>query len=108
MPIDPQIAGWIRWLERKMNLKERFLSLLFTTGGKNDVGYFTVIARPLVSEDFLLITAQAGNLSYLDDLTAISPQDAPEWNATCFMGVVCGRGLIGRVVVIMECAPGSA
>lgn len=76
LSIDAQLAGWIRWLERKMYLKERFLSLMFTTGNRDEIGFFTVIARPLVAEDFMIITNQAKSLSYLDDLSSLVQGDA--------------------------------
>lgn len=70
--INAQVAGWMRWLERRMNLKKRFLSMTFATDGKEGVGYFSVIARPPVPEDFILITSQASSLAYLDDLVGLN------------------------------------
>ena len=71
LSIDVQIAGWIRWLERRMDLSSRLLSLILTSSTTETVGYFTVIARPLVPDDFLLVTSLAASLSYVDDLASL-------------------------------------
>ncbi|HWL93912.1 MAG TPA: hypothetical protein VNT79_10290 [Phycisphaerae bacterium] len=71
MQLEPQVTGWVRWLERRMDLKSRFLSLMLTSGEIEGVNYFTVIARPLVADDFLLVTSLGSTVSYVDDLTAL-------------------------------------
>jgi hypothetical protein len=67
---EPQVAGWIRWLESRMDLKRRFLSLIVSGDADDTVGSLTVIAREVLPEDFLLLTPLAGTVRYLDDLSA--------------------------------------
>lgn len=78
MPLDVQIAGWIRWLELRMKLDNRQLSLVVCGDTTQEVGSLTVIARDLVPEDFLLLTPLASSLGYLDDLTRIGESEAGE------------------------------
>lgn len=66
--INAQIAGWICWLEARMRLTDRMLSLMMSGDLDEETGHLTVIARSLVPDDFLLMTPLAGTLPYLDDL----------------------------------------
>ena len=71
MPFEPQVAGWIRWLEQRMDLKRRFLSLIVSHDSGPATGRLTVIARSLMPEDLLLTTPLSGSLQYVDDLCAL-------------------------------------
>jgi hypothetical protein len=71
-----QAAGWLRWLESRMDLKARTLSVLLT-GGQSDARRLTVIARDLSAEDFLLLTPRWGNLRYVDDLSTVEESGNP-------------------------------
>ncbi|MCK4343546.1 MAG: DUF2094 domain-containing protein [Phycisphaerae bacterium] len=73
IPFEIQVTGWLHWLEQRMDLKRRFVSLLFSHDPGGATGRLSVVAREIVPEDFLLLTAQAGNLSYVDDLCALNP-----------------------------------
>jgi hypothetical protein len=73
MPFDVQVAGWTRWLEQRVDLKRRLLSLIISHDPGAATGRLTVIARDLMPEDFLLATPLAASLPYLDDLCGLRP-----------------------------------
>lgn len=73
LSLDAQLSGWIRWLESRLNLARRSLSLIVSGEPDDRVGYLTIIAREVVCDDFLLLTPLAGTLPYLDDLAAVEP-----------------------------------
>jgi hypothetical protein len=78
LPFEAQVAGWLCWLERRMNLEQRFLSLLISKdAAAAPTGRLSIIAREVVPEDYLLFTSFAGTLAYLDDLCAVTPK-APD------------------------------
>ncbi len=65
-----QTAGWVRWLESRLNLKRRALSLLLTGGsGDGPMRRLVLIARDLRAEDFVLLTPLGSGLRYVDDLS---------------------------------------
>jgi len=70
-----QVAGWIRWLEQRMDLQRRSLSLVVSGDLEYESGFLAVIAREIVPDDFLLTTSQAHTLSYLDDLAAVEESE---------------------------------
>ena len=78
VPVEIQVAGWIRWLEQRMDLQRRSLSLVIAGDLEYESGFLSVIARQIVPDDFLLATSQAHSLSYLDDLAAL---EIPEQEA---------------------------
>jgi hypothetical protein len=78
LPLEPQLAGWMRWLEARMELQDRYLSLVVTTTAQKDIGHLTVIAREPVPDDFLLLTPLAETLPYLDSLTSVQGNGAGE------------------------------
>ena len=85
IPWEAQQAGWLRWLESRMDLERRALSLIVTGELNNaamsnrEPGRLVVIARKMVNkEDFLLLTSLAGSLPYLDDLSAAKTTDGPD------------------------------
>ncbi len=70
--IEVQASGWVRWLEARMDIARRNLSLFATGGGAHGAGRFAVVARKAVeAEDFLLVTPLATTLSYVDDLSKL-------------------------------------
>jgi len=69
VPLDVQVAGWIRWLEPRMSLSGRSLSLIVCGNLDEEAGDLTVVARAIVPDDFLLLTQKASTLPYLDDLS---------------------------------------
>lgn len=71
---DAQVAGWLHWLERRMNTRRRQLSLVVTGDLASEAGRLNVIARALVPDDFLLLTVAASMLPYLDDLASAEPR----------------------------------
>ncbi len=77
MATESQVAGWIRWLESRMDLKRRCLSLVVSGDTEDSAGSLSVIARVVVPEDFLLLTPLAGTLPYLDDLSVVEPPGSP-------------------------------
>jgi hypothetical protein len=66
-----QAAGWIRWLESRMSLGRRALSLFLTGGPDDEVHCLAVMAREPRAEDFLLLTPLARTLRSVDDLSKV-------------------------------------
>jgi hypothetical protein len=98
-PVEMQIAGWLRWLGRRMDLTQRFLSLLVSADPARPMGRLAVIARAPVVDDFLLLTCQAGSLAYVDDLCALKRAAARDAAALPANG--------GSVVAVAVRAPES-
>ncbi len=73
--LQVQVAGWLQWLEARMDLARRNLSLLIVADAAGHPQRMVVIARELGVEDFLLITPLSEQLRYVDDL---SKADAAE------------------------------
>lgn len=74
-PLDTQLAGWIRWLETRLDLSNRAMSLIVSGEQDSDSGHLTVIVREVVADDFLLLTPLVNTLPYVDDLSAAKPPD---------------------------------
>lgn len=70
--LEIQVAGWFRWLEKRMDLARRAVSLLVIGDIESEIGQLVVIARPPLKDDFLLLTPLAGSLPYVDDLSALT------------------------------------
>ncbi|MBN2563426.1 MAG: hypothetical protein JXQ75_21100, partial [Phycisphaerae bacterium] len=68
---EVQTAGWVRWLETRMDLEHRFLSLVVSSDLGAVGGHLTVIAREILPDDFLLMTPLSGSLAYVDDLAQV-------------------------------------
>ena len=68
---EVQTAGWLRWLESRMDLTRRRLSLVVSAELDGRVGHLGVVARELVPEDFLLATSLSHTLPYLDDVSQL-------------------------------------
>ena len=90
LSIDAQSAGWLRWFESRISVARRSLSLVVSGERNGGTGYFSVIARPPVPDDFLLLTPLASTLPYLDDLTRLGGDDAGEAVADAPAGDVPG------------------
>ena len=88
--MDAQSAGWLRWFESRISVEHRSLSLVVSGERNGGMGYFSVIARPPVPDDFLLLTPLASTLPYLDDLTRLGGDDAGEAVADAPAGDVPG------------------
>ena len=73
-----QGAGWLRWLESRMNLGRRRLSLVVSADPPHRAGHLVVVARPLVSEDFFLATPACESLAYVDDLARVAPSSGSD------------------------------
>lgn len=67
--IDPdvQAVGWLRWLESRMDLSKRFVSVLLCDAEPGRPGRLTIVAREPMMDDFLLLTPLADTLNYVDD-----------------------------------------
>ena len=63
---ETQVAGWLYWLERNMNLADRRLSLFVTGDPDAEPGQLSVVARELMVDDFLLMTSVADTLPFVD------------------------------------------
>lgn len=65
---EVQLAGWIRWLEGRMDLARRSYSLLITGELNNGASRLSIVARDLLPDDFLLLSDVADTLQYVDDV----------------------------------------
>jgi hypothetical protein len=65
-----QTAGWLRWLESRMNLGRRRLSFLVTDARDRQEARLIVIARDPSPEDFLLLTPLGPTLRYVDEISS--------------------------------------
>jgi hypothetical protein len=70
--LEPQWAGWLRWLEQRMELKRRFLTLLVTEDDASGIGRVSIIARDPLPEDFVLTTSLARSVAYADDFARLA------------------------------------
>jgi hypothetical protein len=68
-----QVAGWLRWLERRMDLSNKACSLLLTRSEARVPPKLTILARDIETDDFLLMTPLSRQLDYLDDITMAVP-----------------------------------
>jgi len=84
--IDAQVSGWLRWLEARMDIKRRALSLVVTGEAGDAAGSMAIVARDVVPDDFLLATPLASSLSYVDDLCRATAGEGEEG------AVVAGNG----------------
>lgn len=75
---EAQVAGWVRWLEQRMDVKRRFLSLLVSGEPNSGQGRLSVIARDAVADDFVLLTPAAHTLAYVDDICKVAPPAEPD------------------------------
>ena len=77
-PGDPatevQLAGWIRWLESRMNLRRRNYSILISGAHDDGAPRLSIVARDLLPDDFLLWSDLAHTLPYLDDVSRTQAQ----------------------------------
>ena len=99
--VEVQTAGWLRWLESRMNLRRRVLSLAIVGDLRREAGHMNVIARAIVPDDFLLATPVSETLSYVDDLSRAGTdaegeegpglQGASAASAACWIDFVEGR-----------------
>ena len=71
LAVELQVAGWLRWLARRINVEQRFLSLLVQKDAVHGTGRLTIIARDLIPEDYLLFTPLASTLNFVDDACAL-------------------------------------
>jgi hypothetical protein len=76
IPSELQQAGWLEWLAARVNLRRCALSLVMVGGGVDRPGHLAVMMRAPRAEDFLLATALANKLSYVDDLSNLLETDA--------------------------------
>lgn len=80
VPLSPQVTGWVHWLERRMDLKRRFLSILISGEPGVSVGRLSVSSRELSEDDFLLLTSLSHTLTYVDDLCRVTPPNNGDLN----------------------------
>jgi hypothetical protein len=71
-----QSSGWLRWLENRMNLSKRNLSLIISGDVDEGPATLSIIVRELMADDFVLLTRSGGDLSFVEDLVSIkAPQE---------------------------------
>ena len=77
--VEVQLAGWILWLEQRMNVRDRYCSVLVSGVLDDPAPRLSVVARELLPDDFLLLSDLAGSLPYIDDVSQtkadLSPPD---------------------------------
>jgi hypothetical protein len=86
-PMDAQLAGWVCWLEARLDLSHRSLSLVVAGEPDTGAGQFTCIARELVVDDFLLLTPLVDTLPYVDNLATLGGKDGATVNETAHDGL---------------------
>ena len=80
MPPVAQACAWLRWLERRMPLEERYVSIFLPVVTSAPAARLTVIARAPVPGDFQLLADKLEAPAYVDDLSKLAPRangDAP-------------------------------
>jgi hypothetical protein len=75
-PLVVQVSGWLRWLESRMALGRRALSMFVTPATEQAIGNVTVVARALMADDFLLMSPLGGGLGFVDDAAGLSDSGA--------------------------------
>ncbi|UCE58229.1 MAG: DUF2094 domain-containing protein [Phycisphaerales bacterium] len=105
MPLDVQIAGWLRWLESRMDLRRRMLSMIVSGDFDDSDGGLTVVAREIVPEDFLLFAPGVATLPYLDDLSAVADGEEAEAASGAPDDSSLRRGQIETWIAFVEEAP---
>ena len=107
LPIEVQAAGWLRWLQSRMDLRRRSLSLMFSGELDRAVGHFSVVARVVDPEDFLLISSAADTLSCADDFSNVGQErvegrDEPEPGTTSGSAAPAGSwaDFVERVAIV--------
>jgi len=86
LPTEPQIAGWVSWVERRVNLDRWPVSLLATIDPQEATGGVTLVCRDVVAEDFLLLTPLRGTLAYVDDASQVTGDVVPGGDADAALG----------------------
>ena len=84
--IDAQVAGWLRWLASYMDLASRQVSLAVVVDPPHHAGYLAVVVRPIMPEDFLLVTPAHDTLSYVDDACRLGAGEDSAASVTCCDG----------------------
>lgn len=74
IPPVAQACAWLRWLERRMPLDERYISLFLPVVTSDPAARLTVIAREPVAEDFQLLADKLDPPAYVDDLSRLAPK----------------------------------
>lgn len=69
-PLSVQVSGWLAWLGSKISLKKRVYSMFFSSCWEGDMGWLTLVIRPVIEEDFVLMTPAGKALAYVDDVDA--------------------------------------
>jgi len=75
---DLQVVGWVRWLEGRVDLKNRPTSLVITDEPAPACSRLTVVLGELAADDFLLLTPLAPHLDHVDDLAAVREDPSAE------------------------------
>ncbi len=76
--LDVQLAGWIHWLQSRLNLRRRNYSIFLTGACDNGSPSLSIVARDLLPDDFLLLSDLAHTLPYLDDVSRLEAGPATE------------------------------
>ena len=68
LPVVTQVAGWLRWLGSRVALQKRTFSLFLTNSWDRSAGWLALVLRPMLDEDFVLMTPACKTLGYVDDV----------------------------------------
>lgn len=74
IPPLTQACAWLRWLERRMPMEERYVSLCIPVNTAAPTAKMTIVARPPVPEDFQLLADKIDAPAYVDDLSKLAPR----------------------------------
>jgi hypothetical protein len=75
--LTTQLAGWLRWLEGRLDLGSRTYSVMLTGDSPEAPGTVSTVFRELEPDDFMLLTNAASTLPYLDDLVTLGSKNVP-------------------------------
>jgi hypothetical protein len=92
--VQVQLAGWIRWLETRMDLGRRLYSVLVSGDLQEGTARFSVVAHELIPDDFLLLTPLARTLPYVDDASRVGLNSTGASEASGTDGQSAGLALV--------------
>lgn len=69
--LAPQVAAWLRWLDVNVSNSAELVGLFVPQGGLNDATAINLITRPISTADFQLLTTNAEEYHFVEDIAQI-------------------------------------